>query len=298
MNKKHIEAMNAAGLDTSRYFSLRIDRSQFPEGSEVVIQIRDQGGNLHNVKVSDTVLDGYFGKHSRFYAQVMADGHVFNPYIHRRFLPSQFRRNIRYAGHGGIRDYVRTSYGWNYVVRFLSEECWKLAILERRDREAFLERSRFFPLPDMKSILSEYLDVVVAALDEAVKSPHSYNSFGQKYTYYVAKDIQGIGNIRKDHMRPMRYRFVKARDSINACRSYAQLAAFLDGFDFARLNNNLPVSSTFVNRFLESGAFYTLKHAIMFENLNLGGNDVEENLAILANTPQRALLSLYCQHDK
>lgn len=298
MSKKHINALQKAGIDSDRYLSMRIDKSQIPEGAEVVFQIRDRNTGEIIPMPADEAAERYFGKHSRFYKQTMVDGFIFNPYIHRRFLPAQFRRNLRYAGHSGIRNYVRTSYGWNYVVRFLSEECRKLAMLERRDREAFLERSRFFPLPDMKSILSKYLDVVVAALDEAVKSPHSYNSAGQKYTYYVPKDIQGIGNIRKDHMRPMRYRFIKACDSINACRSYAQLAAFLDSFDFVRLNNSLPVSSTFVNCFLESGAFYTLKHAIMFENLSLGGNDVEENLAILADTPQRNLLSLYCQHDK
>ena len=143
MSKKHQYILRKNGIDADRYLSMRIDKESIPDGAEVVIQIKDKDtGELRTVPVS-TAFDGYFGKNSRFYMQVMNDGHVFNPYIHRRFLPAQFQRNIRTAGYNGIHNYVREQYSWNYVVRFLKEECAKLDMLQRRDPEAFRERSQF-----------------------------------------------------------------------------------------------------------------------------------------------------------
>ena len=161
MSKRRKRTLAQAGIDPERYLSMRIDKNDIPDGAEVVISIRDrETGELKEVPVNTADDDRFFGKHSQFYRQVMADGNIFNPYIHRRFLPAQFRRNVRIAGYNGIHDFVKKSYTWNYVIRFLKEECAKLAMLERRDREAFVERSQFFTLEDMKVILTQYVDAV------------------------------------------------------------------------------------------------------------------------------------------
>lgn len=295
MNKRNrINTLRNAGLDADRYLSLRIDKSEIPEGAEVVFQIRDRDGNIIQRPVREA-FDEYFGRNSRFYKQVMADGHIYNPYIHRRFLPAQFRRNIRRAGYDGIHNYVRTSYGWNYVTRFVSEESWKLSLLQRRDEEAFNERCRFFTLRDMKGILCAYADTVVHALDEATKKPYIHGRGKGSTTYYV---LEGQGPIRKEHMRPMRYRFTKFKEAVDACRSYGELAALLDGYDFCKLGLSIPVCDTFVNRFLECGAYYTLKQMIMFEGLSIGGTDAADDLRKLAACPQRQLMRLFQQYDK
>lgn len=295
MSKKHVNALQKAGIDSDRYLSMRIDKSQIPDGAEVVFQIRDRNTGKIIPMPADEAAERYFGKHSKFYKQTMADGFIFNPYIHRRFLPAQFRRNIRYAGFKGIRDYVRTSYGWNYVTRFLTEECGKLAMLEKHDREAFNERRRFFPLFDMRNIFCDYAAEVVRVLNGAEMKPFTYGNGAQKTTYFLPK---GIGFIKKEHMRPMKYRFAKFQESVKSFGTYAQLADYLEKFDFAKLGCDIPVCDAFVNRFLESGAFYTLKQMIMFEGLSLGGDDVMENLRILNTYPQNNLLFLFRQYDK
>jgi len=208
MSKRRKRTLQQAGIDPERYLSMRIDKEQIPDGAEVVITIRDKDtGELRELSVNADD-DQYFGRHSQFYRQVMADGNIFNPYIHRRFLPAQFRRNIRYAGYNGIHDYVKQSYNWNYVVRFLKEECAKLAMLEKRDREAYLERSRFFTLGDMKDILTEYGQKVCEVLDreyESVKNVrHPRRGQGKVYIY-----PKGMGMIQKEHVRPMKHRFTK-----------------------------------------------------------------------------------------
>ena len=130
------ETLASAGINSDQYLSMRIDKEFIPDGAEVVIQVRDkETGEVRYVPFNQA-MDDCFGKNSQFYRQEMSDGHIFNPYIHRRWLPAQFRRNIREAGYNGIYDYVKRCYNWNYVVRFLKQECWKLAMLQRRDHLA------------------------------------------------------------------------------------------------------------------------------------------------------------------
>ena len=292
MSKRRKRTLQQAGIDPERYLSMRIDKEQIPDGAEVVITIRDKDtGELRELSVNADD-DQYFGRHSQFYRQVMADGNIFNPYIHRRFLPAQFRRNIRYAGYNGIHDYVKQSYNWNYVVRFLKEECAKLAMLEKRDREAYLERSRFFTLGDMKDILTEYGQKVCEVLDreyESVKNVR-HPRRGQGKVYICPK---GMGMIQKEHVRPMKHRFTKFCEDVQNARSYAQLSKVLESFEFARLDNDIPSSDTFARCFNEEGAFYTLKQMIMFENLTLGGTDVAENMRKMQERGKYGFLALY-----
>lgn len=293
MNKNRINALKNAGLDAEQYFSLRLSKEYIPDGAEVVIQIRDQNtGELRSVPL-DTVLDGCFAPNSRFYRQTMADGHTFNPYIHRRFLPAQFRRNIRAAGYSGIREYVRRSYDWNYVVRFLCEECAKLALLERRDKEAFQERSQFFTLDDIKAILDEYVCEVFRALELAKLTPYTYYTHnGHKQTYFL---VANMGRIQQEHVRPMQYRFRKFHDAAVSCSSYAQLSKLLNGFHFCKIDKTIPSSERFARCFIESGAFYTLKQMIMFEGLRLEkADDVQQSLERLKSYGKGRYLSLYC----
>ncbi len=301
MNRKYESALKKAGMDTNQYFSLRIDKNEIPDGAEVVVQVRDRvTGELRPIPMGEA-MDKYFAKNSRFYKQVMEDGHIFNPYIHRRFLPAQFKRNIREAGYNGIESFIQKHYGWNYVTRFLPEECAKLAMLERRDRTAFMERSRFFTLRDMQSILYAYVDEVLAVLDQGLASSKAmytpntekmsqyWNGRGELCTSLKANrqkppmtcNIKGIGVMKKDHIRPMKYRFGKFKEAIALCKSYADLSALMDGFDFCMLDKSSFSCWHFARCFIESGAFYTLKHMIMFEGLSLQGASTTDSLEIL-----------------
>lgn len=291
MNKNRINALNKASVDTSRYLSLRIDKDNFPDGAEVVVQVRDKmTGELCSLPLSvGDGLNGFFGKHSKFYKQTMADGYTFNPYIHRRFLPSQFRRNMRVAGYDGIVQYVRTHYDWNYVTRFLCDECRKLVMLERRDREAFAERRRFFTLADMQVIFQDYVRAVHQAIDDEVAATPKPQS-GSVCVYH----IKGMGAIRKDHVRPTKYRFQCFSENVLACRSYAQLSRLLESFDFGSLDRNILVCDRFVNCFLASGAYFTLRYLIMAEGVRLDkGDNVKESLDRLSRYGVKEYLPLY-----
>ena len=293
MSKKRKRTLAQAGIDPKRYLSMRIDKNDIPDGAEVVITIRDrETGELRELPMNAVEADIFFGKNSRFYKQVMADGNIFNPYIHRRFLPAQFRRNVRIAGYNGIHEFVKQSYTWNYVVRFLKEECAKLAMLEKRDREAFVERSRFFTLEDMKAILTQYAKAVCDVLDREYEHVKSLR-LARQYNGHVYICPKGMGLIQKEHVRPMKHRFNRFCEDVQNCRTYAQLSKLLEGFDFARLSNDIPCSDTCADRFVEAGAYYTLKQMIMFEGLSLGGGDVAENLQRMQERGRNGYMRLF-----
>ena len=292
MSKKHQYILRKNGIDSDRYLSMRIDKESIPDGAEVVIQIKDKDtGELRTVPMS-MAFDGYFGKNSRFYMQVMNDGHVFNPYIHRRFLPAQFQRNIRAAGYNGIHNYVREQYNWNYVVRFLKEECAKLAMLQRRDLEAFQERSQFFTLHDMQNIFCDYCMTVKNVLTTAENNVYR-NRRPLQRREEMCVFIKGIGMIRADHIRPMKYRFDKFISAVQNTHSYKQLSDLLEGFDFCKLDPKIHSNDLFARRFVESGAFYTLKQKIMFEDFSLGGRDVMDDLRLLKERGRNGYMNLY-----
>ena len=293
MSRKHRETMRRAGIDPNRYLSMRIDKDDIPDGAEVVISIRDrETGELKEVSVNAVDDDQFFGKHSQFYKQVMADGNIFNPYIHRRFLPAQFRRNVRIAGYNGIYDYVRRFYSWNYVVRFLKEECAKLAMLENRDREAFEERRAFFTLEDMKRIMAQYVQTVCDVLDrEYARVKADKPLLRHDGPVYICP--KGMSRIRLPHVRPMKHRFTMFSRDVENCGTYAEMSRLINGFDFAKLSADLPVSHTFAERFIESGAYYTFKQMIMFEGLSLGGSDVVENLKLMKERGRNGYMRLY-----
>lgn len=274
-NNARPQSMNAAltnaGVDTSDFLSLRIAKSDLPANSELVIQIRDKRtGQLYPVNLNDES-NALFGKNSRFYGQTMADGHIFNPYIHRRFIASQFRELIRCNGLNGLHDGAVRRYNWKYAIEQVCKEAHKLALLERRDREAFNERSRFFSLNAIANVISDYVTEVNTVIDRALVS------MGNRQETYV----YGFGHVRRQNARPIKHRYEQLRMNVRNCRSYAELDGVLSSFDFAKLARHTRLTDSFILPFLEAGAYYTMKHAIMFEGKCINGMNQKASLEYL-----------------
>lgn len=284
-------ALQKAGIDTEGFLSLRLHQSLLPEGSELIVQIRDkQTGELLTINLNDEN-DRIFGQNSRFYGQMMTDGNIFNPYIHRRFIAAQFYRLVVRHGIDGMRDAVAREYDWKYAIDQVKKECHKLANLERHDRAAFAERSMFFTLDAIVSILFDYVQQVHVEIDRA-----ALNASGSRSS---AVYIHKSGYVERSHIRPMKYRFTKLAADAAACRSYAELDKLLEAFDFMELNRRIRLPESFVTPFVNAGAFYTLKNAIMFQNKRLYRNDCAGSLKVLADTAKRSpngAMELYRYH--
>ena len=282
--------LHNAGVDTEGFLSLRLHQSLIPEGAELTIQIRDkQTGELFTMNLNDDD-NRIFGKNSRFYGQMMADGNIFNPYIHRRFIAAQFHRLVVRHGIDGVADAVAREYDWKYAIEQLKKECQKLANLERHDRAAFAERSLFFSKDAIVNILSDYVQKVHKEIDEAVTKAKR----GVSEVY-----VRHHGHVALDHIRPMKYRFTKLLTDAVSCCNFAELDKLLERFNFMELDRRIRLPESFVTPFINAGAFYTMKNEIMFENKRIYRNDCAGSLKVLVDTAKRSpngAMDLYRYH--
>lgn len=90
----YYDILKEKGIDTSSFISLSIKKNK----DNVVIQ--NENGEpiysnilsrvLNGEEISEDTKIAVYAKNSQFYGKVMHDGNIFNPYMHRRFLPSMY----------------------------------------------------------------------------------------------------------------------------------------------------------------------------------------------------------------
>ena len=90
----YYDILKEKGIDTSSFISLSIKKNK----DNVVIQ--NENGEpiysnilsrvLNGEEISEDAKIAVYAKNSQFYGKVMHDGNIFNPYMHRRFLPSMY----------------------------------------------------------------------------------------------------------------------------------------------------------------------------------------------------------------
>lgn len=271
--------LRKANVDTEGYLSLRVHQSLLPSDSELIVQIRNkQTGELFTLNLNDD--DNHLlGKNSRFYGQMMADGNIFNPYIHRRFITVQFRDLVKRFGIDGVRNAVSKERDWKYAIEQVRKECHVLANLERRDRQGFADRSRFFTMDAVNAILRDYVCEVFNVIDMA--ATHANRNNRQIY-------VRGYGMIDRNNIRPMKHRFEMLLVHARNCRTYTELDRLLEKFDFMELARHLMLPDSFVTPFINAGAYNALKNAVMFEGKTIYGNDTAGSLRILDDAVQRS----------
>ena len=277
------KALDQSGVDIQKYLSLLIKKGSIPKDAELRVQYVDKAtGKVVPVNLNDD-MNALFGKKSRFYGKVMADGHIFNPYIHRRFIAAQFREFMSVRSlHSSVQSVYSRAQGnsrfeWGYAMKQLLSECSKLALLEKKDPIAFNERSRFFTLDAVQNVIDDYVTLVHKSIDEYQKRSSAYRG-----AYYIS----GFGYVDAKHIRPLKYRFECLRNDVQACRSYEELNKLFSKFEFPEdlISYVRPVPVSFMRPFLNAGAYYTMKHAFMFEGKCLAGMDQQRSLERLDQT--------------
>lgn len=182
-----------------------------------------------------------FAENSHWYKKIMKDGHVFNPYVHRRWLPYQFMNNIywkrRWNGgvHVGyvdfVRDYIADCENFDRypsIYEKLEKEANALYTLYKKDKKAYMERKAAFDYGDVffKGILPA--DVKEGEIDD--------------------KNFSRI----KDKLESEKSR----------CRWYW-------GRQITMLHLDRGFRNDIGNALACSGIYFTLKHLLMFDYENL-----------------------------
>lgn len=270
------------GVDTGKYLSLRIEKGDLPEGSEVIFMVKDKYGATHPINLNGMSEVKAFAEKSRFHDQVMADGHIFNPFVHRRFIAAHFTRLIKEYGCAGVENGVSHLHHWDYAIDLLRKEVRTLRNLEKHDQSCFQERSKFFTLDRCGWILADYTSAVCEFIDRRA----SESSSDRIHIDHMP--------ILKKNIRPMKHRFVVLAAHAKACRTYDELDKLLSEFDWVQLPKELRLPYCFTNPFVEAGAYFTLKHHMMFEGKTMYGLNQQRSLKMLRDY-KGSYLDLYRQ---
>lgn len=142
MNRNdRMNTLNNAGIDTSKYFNLHIDKT-LPKGTTLTITIGDDGMPV----IADTELKETLDK-------IDEQGYVKNSKLFRRWVMAQtFRMMNSREGYTAALNAKPYAYQWT----MLENELHAMAKIEKEDKELFAERKVFFTKEVILFMLDDY----------------------------------------------------------------------------------------------------------------------------------------------
>ena len=237
-----------------------------------------------------------WAENSKFHNQVMADGHIFNPYLHRRFLPVHFlklMKNFNMNVDKGIRE----TYSYMYSIEWMMKEVRKLAYLQKIEDVSFAERSVFLDIVDVKKIVADYVKDVKFYIRELIEEKLKDTKDKDLHcTVYI--NIKGIssfveaGHIKevvRDHevvrelvmsekLKDVLSRLDLLLEDVNSVssynRDYEKMNHILSSFRMIYVPHDTRKSKTFVEVFKKAGAYYTIKNFVLFHGASLKDEEV------------------------
>jgi len=253
-NQLKAEALRKQGVNPNQYVSLG-------DLQTVLSSILDNHSNSQS-KISYMP----FAKKSKFYNQIMSDGNIFNPYLHRRFLPVQYLKMMNYRRGRRTLGYnacLRECYSFQYSIDYTRKEAKKIAFLEWNDPRSFYERSKFFSIEKIKLIIDDYVKKAIL---------HIENLPTKNIQDVTVKIIKGRGRVEIGSSLEELIDDLKAFSrQVNRCNNYKKLSQTLESFDYVVLPYETRKSKDFIDVFKGAGAYYTIKHLIMFEGCSFKG---------------------------
>ena len=256
--------------------------------------------NVDVTKLNDCPTDkNHWAENSQLYGKEIC-GYAYNPYMIRRFLPSQFNQLIT-KYNGNVHRGITVEYPYMYSIKYTLEEVRKLAMLEKRDKIAFDERKLLFPLNKCKQIFSEYIDTVISNITKEADVFALRNKVGKTYSF----GVKGFGWIKAgvvaekiENHKVVKYLeitddFKKVFDYLNDLKtrvnrrwnySYADLYKDMSARPLIKVPETHKKSSVFMDCFIKAGSYYTLKQQLMFDNnVYFKGNNGRNAVNLLRN---------------
>lgn len=256
--------LQAAGIDTSKYFNLAIPVDVEP-GTTLQVTIGKDGKPtlLMNQKV-EAVQDNIGS--DPVYRQIITDGYVRNTKLHRRFVMAQMFRMLNWEslrGEKGYDAYLRTHYSYMYQFSMMEEELRVLSKLETRDEEAFKERSSFFTKDVVECTYRDYL----YRLEQHIDKLNVHYCKGIPYKRIGNENIFCCDLDKKVYM-PVKGLIWRIQGAANYKDMYEIVKRFK--YQMIKLPFETPKASEWKDAFKGAGAYYTLKNMIMFHGVEIG----------------------------
>lgn len=252
MNRnKRMEALNNAGVDTSKYFTVNLPEGIKP-GATISLVINENGQPVVvNEKKNDPIAN-----------EIIECGYVRNTRLHRRFVCAmmfQMLNYVSYDGTGsGYNAYLRKMYDYKYTFNMMLEEVRVLGKLEERDEESFRERSHFFTREVIANVITDYME----KLEDYIEQLPTKKCKGIPYKHVKGMDIF-VDDLNKKIYDPLRTRIIRMELS-----DYSHMYITLQNFmhEMIKLPADTPKSKAWIDAYKGEGAYYTMKNLLMFHN--------------------------------
>lgn len=266
-----LEALKAAGVDTSKYF---------PLGDDQLIKI--ENGAAVPVDMDDATIDAV-GK------QIVEGGYVSNWKLFRRWVMSQMFHMLRDMDKNGRTfNEVLQHKGYEYQWRMLENELYaQMKMCDHKDYDNLKARNRWFNgvvahdmAIDYISKLRSYIDdkciyTVKKDKDGNKKKTYKHTCKGNPYIRLQNENIF-VADLDRKVYNPLR----DLANKMGAVPTYKELYDAVREFNKNRkhLEWNTKQADAFINAYKGSGAYYTMRNLIMFHGARFlkGGRKMSE----------------------
>ena len=266
---KRGEALKAAGIDTSKYFSISL-----PSGGEQLMKMSDEG-----VPVAVTADDPIM-------AAIVKQGTVPNRNLFRRWVMSQVFHGLMWKGWNGNGFTAwLASHGYKYQWEMLVEELRVQARLYKNgDMENFNARNRWFDRGLAETMATNYIEQLRKDVQERPRHKCKGVPYVTiDYTHYFLSDIE------KKLIRPIRRAALAIGDAKTPQRLYEAVRDFWRATSGG--SHNYDQCAEWKDSFKGMGAYATMQNLLRFHgckfpkdndfyNRRLTGLQMLENAAI------------------
>lgn len=260
--ENRVASMQAAGIDTKKYFSINLPEGLKP--GSVISLVIDENGNPAiaaetEEKTTKKKIDPELEQYNSIVSQI-ENGYVRNSKLHRRWVMAQMFRMLN--SFIGYNEYLKRRYDYKYQFNMLIDELNVLGHLQKEDLEEFKGRSSFFNKDVVIALCNDYYE----KLKKVVDSLPEKKCEGKPYVRISGNNIY-VEDLNDKLYIPILNSII----GIQYCTSYKSLSNLLRNFVRIFVNKyTLPYDTNkcaaWVDAYKGSGAYYTMMNMVKFHN--------------------------------
>lgn len=244
---KRGNALNAAGIDTSKYFSINL-----PTGGQQMMKMGDYGKAVP-VGADDPIVQA-----------IMGGGTVPNKNLFRRWVMSQVFHGLTDKW-GGFSRWLKT-HGYKYTWEMLVEELRVQAKLAGRDWENFKARNRWFNQELAVKMAADYIDQMHR---DAINRP-IHKCKGVPYITFSRQNVF-MTDIDKKLVAPMRNLYWDIKRAKGPQKLYEAVRAFVKAMYSG--NQNYDQCAAWKDAYKGMGAYATMQNLLRFHDCTFPMNN-------------------------
>lgn len=270
--ENRVATMQAAGIDTKKYFSINLPEGLKP-GSMISLVI-DENGNPEiatetEEKTTKKKIDPELEQYNSIISQIK-NGYVRNSKLHRRWVMAQMFRMLNSSL--GYNECLKRRYDYKYQFNMLIDELNVIGHLQREDPEEFKDRLSFFNKDVVIALCNDYYK----KLKKVVDSLPEKKCEGKPYVRISENNIF-IDDLNDKLYIPILNSII----GIQYCTSYEALSNLLKNFVKNFVNRyvlpyNTSKCAEWIDAYKGAGAYYTMMNMVKFHNCFITDNTTGE----------------------